>query len=61
MPLPPLAESNTIRGWLKYTNMGVEHELQFRLGPGATLSDMSLTGSEVATRLKGVLPKKNRE
>lgn len=56
MPLPPLAENNTVRGWLKYSNMGVEHELQFRLPAGSSSADVGLTGQDLATGLKSLLP-----
>ncbi len=51
MPLPPLPANNTDRAWLKYTSLGIQHEMVFRL-PSATSQATFIT---VATALANAL------
>lgn len=48
MPLPPLAPSNTVRGYIDYTSMGVEHTLQFRLPDSSGPNDVSAVALRLA-------------
>lgn len=52
MPLPPLPENNTARAWLKYTSVGVEHELMFRPPNGTSLTDVGVMATTLANGLK---------
>lgn len=52
MPLPPLPFNNTDIAWLKYTSMGVEHELMFRQPPATPQIDIIANATALATALK---------
>lgn len=48
MPLPPLPDNNTVRVWIKYTSVGVEHDFMFRLPSFATAGDAAFVADGMA-------------
>jgi hypothetical protein len=55
MPLPPLPANNTDRAWLKYTSMGIEHELCFRAPAATPQADVIAMAVDLATYLKTLM------
>lgn len=55
MPLAPLPANNTARAWLKYTSMGTEHEMCFRLPAASTTTDYITIAASLANGLKGFM------
>lgn len=55
MPLPPLPENNTDRAWLKYTSLGVEHEMVFRFPASTPQADIATACGVVANALKAYI------
>lgn len=52
MPLPPLPDNNTVRYWLKYLSVGVEHEMMVRLPDFAVAADALGSANGLAQILK---------
>lgn len=48
MPLPPLPANNTVRVWIKYTSVGIDHEFMFRLPDFAAVGDAAAVADDVA-------------
>lgn len=51
MPLPPLPDNNTVRVWVKYTSVGVEHELMVRLPEFSVNTDATAVAASVGAVL----------
>jgi hypothetical protein len=52
MPLPPLAQNNTDRAWLKYTSVGVNHEIVFRFPSSTTQANIVTAVTAFANSMK---------
>lgn len=55
MPLPPLPENNTDRAWLKYTSVGIEHEIMFRFPSATPQADIATAMGVFANAMKAYI------
>lgn len=55
MPLPPLPANNTDRAWLKYTSLGIEHEMVLRFPASTPQADISTACGVIANALKAYI------